>query len=120
MPGDREQSSLPRYDQQRRVVSRGRRSAALAALSWSAMVLSATGSLLLLGGGTAVQIDPANPGFKPTLGYFCVAVALVLVASTPLVRPLALGLRWLRMGDYRFAAAAIGVVAVMLLAAILK
>lgn len=93
---------------------------ALTAVSWSATALAAIGSLLLLAGGNAVQIDPASLGSSPTLGHVCLVLAVVLVAVTPLLRPLALTFRWIRMGDYRFATAALGVVTIMIIAALFK
>lgn len=84
------------------------------------MVLAALGSLFLLAGDSAVQIDPTALRSRPTLGYLFLVLAVVLVAVTPLIRPLTLALRWIRMGDYRFAAAALGVVAIMIIAALLK
>lgn len=120
MQVERDRESSSRFDQQHRVASRDRRSMALSAVSWCAMALAAAGSLLLFAGGVSLQIDPAASSSRPALGYFMVGLAVLVVAATPLLRPLALSVRWIRMGDYRFAAAAFGVVTIMIIAAVIK
>lgn len=84
------------------------------------MAFATTGTLLLLVSGNSVPVEPATPGSKPPLGYSFLVFAVALVTVTPLIRPLLLALRWIRLGDYRFAAAGVGVVTIMVIAALAK
>lgn len=81
----------------------------------------ALGGLLLAfttDGGT--DIAPRTGGGGASAAAVMLEASVLVVIVIPLMRPVGLAVRWARMRDFRFAAAAAGVVVVMITALLLK
>lgn len=102
-----------------RADSRRLRGLALSLASWTGFSVTALGTVLILFGappavGSVTDIRGAEPG------VVVLAIGVVITAFVPAIRPLAMAIRWTRRRDYKYAAIAGCVFAILLAGVLIK